>query len=66
VFDSQVVCKSKTDKFKRKGVGFWREQKLQLDRPHPNKEVVLSKTNFFFFTPDEHKTPYHWADKPKK
>jgi hypothetical protein len=57
---------NKTDESKRKEVGFWWEQKLQPDRPHPNKEVVLSKTNFIFFTPDKHITSYDWADKHKK
>ncbi len=35
----------KTDKSKRKGVCFWQEQKLQPDRPHPDQEVVLRKTD---------------------
>ena len=31
-------------------VGFWREQKLQPDRPHPDQEVVLRKTDINFFS----------------
>jgi hypothetical protein len=34
---------------KRKEICFRREQKLQPDRPHPDKEVVLRKTDFVFF-----------------
>jgi hypothetical protein len=56
-----------TDKSKRDEVGFWWEQKLQPDRPHPDREVFLRKTNFLFLS---HlisiKTPYHQADKHKK
>jgi hypothetical protein len=40
----------KTDKSKRKGVCFWREQKLKPDRLHPDREVVLRKTDFIIFT----------------
>jgi hypothetical protein len=29
---------------------FWREQKIQLDRPHPKKEIILDKTDFNFFS----------------
>jgi hypothetical protein len=58
--------KNKTDKSKRKEVGFWREQKLQPDRLHPDREVVLKKNDFIFFTPDKHKSLYHRADKHKK
>jgi hypothetical protein len=46
----QGVIPHKTDKSKRKEVGFWREEKLQPDRPHPDREVVLRKTNFNFFS----------------
>ncbi len=35
-----------TDKSKRKVVCFWKEQKLQPDRPHPDQEVILRKTDF--------------------
>ncbi len=49
------LLKSKTDKSKRRIVGFRWERKLQPDRPHTDREVVLRKTNFnFFFTPDKH------------
>jgi hypothetical protein len=40
----------KTDKSKRRIVGFRWEQKLQLDRPHPDREVILRKTDFNFFS----------------
>ncbi len=40
----------KTDKSKRRIAGFRWEQKLQLDRPHPDREVVLRKTDFNFFS----------------
>jgi hypothetical protein len=40
----------KTDKSKRRIVGFWREQKLQPNRPHPDQEVVLRKTDFNFIS----------------
>jgi hypothetical protein len=45
----------KTDKSKKRLVGFWREKKLQPDRPHPDREVALRKTHLNFrFTPDKH------------
>ncbi len=44
-----IKKKYKTDKSERKVVCFWRELKLQPDRPHPDREVVLSKTDFNFF-----------------
>jgi hypothetical protein len=39
-----------TDKSKRRIVCFWQEQKLQPDRPHPDQEFVLRKTNFKLFS----------------
>ncbi len=57
-------CYYKTDKSKRKGVCFWWEQKLQPDRPHPNQEFVLRKTDFIFLhTSDKHCLIYCRADK---
>jgi hypothetical protein len=44
----------KTDKSKKEEFGYWQEQELQPNRPHPDREVVLRKTDFIFFTPDKH------------
>jgi hypothetical protein len=45
-----IVVNLRLINLKRRIVVFWREQKLQPDRPHPDREVVLRKTDFNFYS----------------